>query len=160
MLNPDSGNVPEPQTADGVYITDFSSRDISDDTELDVVAPGSWVRGPFPGFPGYAHLPAWAAGLGDLLGNNPGNHAYVGGTSQATPHVTALAALMLEKDTTLTQAEVETILKTSAIPIPAGSAEVWDPFNAAGSQFVTFSWEDNATGSGLIQADAALSLVP
>lgn len=160
MLHVDSGNVPDPQTAAGVYITDFSGRDISDDTELDVVAPGSWVRGPYPGFPGYAHLPAWASGLGDLFGNNPGNHAYVGGTSQATPHATGLAALMLEKDPTLTQAEVESILKTTAIPIPPGSAEVWDPFNEAGSKFVTYSWESNATGAGLIQADAALAAVP
>jgi subtilisin family serine protease len=159
-LHPDSGNVPDPQTADGVYITDFSGRDISDDTELDVLAPGSWVRGPYPGFPGYAHLPAWANGLGDLFGNNPGNHAYVGGTSQSTPHVTALAALLLEKDPALTQAEIESILRSSAIPIPAGSAEVWDPFNANGPQFVTYSWGSNATGSGLVQADAALSLVP
>ncbi|HEX5015224.1 MAG TPA: S8 family serine peptidase [Candidatus Limnocylindrales bacterium] len=160
MLHPDSGNVPDPQTADDVYITDFSGRDISDDTELDVLAPGSWVRGPFAGNPGYAHLPAWSNGIGDITGNNPGNHFYVGGTSQSTPHVTGLVALMLQKDPTLSQSDVESILKSSALPIPAGSAEVWDPFNANGPQFVTFSWEDNATGSGLIQADAALSLIP
>jgi subtilisin family serine protease len=165
MLHPDSGNVPDPQTASTVYVTDFSARDISADTELDVLAPGSWVRGPFPGAPGYAHQPQQSKGLGDLFGGNPGNHFYVGGTSQATPHVTGLAALMLEKDPDLTQAQIETILKTTALPIAAGSRDVWDPFHvdADGNpvpSFVTFSWGANATGSGLVQADAAIAATP
>jgi subtilisin family serine protease len=164
-LFPDSGELPEPQTAAGVYITDFSGRDISDDTELDVVAPGSWVRGPFPGFPGYAHQPWWSRGIGDIVGINPGNHFYVGGTSQATPHVSGLAALMLEKDPGLVQGEVEALLRAHAVPIPAGSEEVWDPFHvdAAGNPdpaFVTFSWGADATGWGLVQADATLAAVP
>jgi subtilisin family serine protease len=54
-------DIPEPTPALDVYITDFSSRDISLDQELDVVAPGSWLRGPFPD--GYDHLPWWSSGL-------------------------------------------------------------------------------------------------
>ena len=160
MLHEDSGNLPEPQTAAGVYVTDFSGREISEDAELDVLAPGSWVRGPYPGFPGYAHQPQQSGGLGDLFGGNPGNHFYVGGTSQATPHVTGIAAMLLEKDPSLTQAEIETILRTTAIPIPAGTVDIWDPFDEAGSRFEPISWGADATGYGLVQADAALALVP
>lgn len=165
MLNPDSGNVPDPQDASTVYVTDFSARDIADDTELDVLAPGSWVRGPYPGFPGYSHQPQQSHGLGDIFGRNPGNHFYVGGTSQATPHVTGLAALMLQKNHGLTQAQVQSILRSTALPIAAGSRLVWDPFHvdADGNpdpSFVTYSWGSNATGSGLVQADAAIAATP
>ena len=105
----DSGDVAEPGT-DDVYVTDFSSREKAGQ-ELDVLAPGSWVRGPFAGFPGYNHLPFWSKGISDLIGSNPGNFFYVGGTSMAAPHVTAAAALLLEKNDSLTQAQVESILK-------------------------------------------------
>ena len=88
-----------------VYITDFSSREKAGQ-DLDVAAPGSWVRGPFAGFPGYNHLPWWSKGIGDVVGNNPGNFFYVGGTSMAAPHVTATAALLLEKNDGLTQSQI------------------------------------------------------
>ena len=165
-LHPDSGQVPE-RTAAGtgaqdVYISDFSGRANNPDHELDVVAPGSWVRGPFPGNPGYSHLPFWASGGGDLH-NNPGNFFYVGGTSQATPHVSAIAALLLQQDPTLTQAQVEARLTSTALPIPAGSADVWDiahtdaDGNPLPPAFYPFTWGDDATGAGLVQADAALN---
>jgi subtilisin family serine protease len=159
-LHEDSGNLPEPQTAARVYVTDFSGRDISADTELDVLAPGSWVRGPYPGFPGYAHQPWWSGGIGDILGGNPGNHFYVGGTSQATPHVTGLAALMLEKNPSLSQAQIEALLRANAIAIPAGAEDVWDPFHEDGPGFYEETWGANATGWGLIQADATIAAVP
>jgi len=42
---------------------------------------------------------------------------------------------------------------------------VWDPFHEdadgnAVPSFVTFSWGANATGSGLVQADAAIAATP
>jgi subtilisin family serine protease len=159
----DSGNVAEPGT-DDVYVTDFSSREKTGQ-ELDVLAPGSWVRGPFAGFPGYNHLPFWSKGISDLIGANPGNFFYVGGTSMAAPHVSAAAALLLEKNDTLSQAQVEAILKGSATPIAAGSAQVWDPFHVdadgnADPSFVTFSWGDDATGAGLLQVDGAIAATP
>ncbi len=140
-----------------VYITDWSSRELAGQ-QLDVVAPGSWVRGPYPGYPGYSHLPWWSSGLGWLMGMNPGNFYYLGGTSMAAPHVTAVAAQMLEKDPTLNQMQVESILKGTALGIPAGSMTVFDLSPVMG--WYEYSWMADATGSGLIQADAALAAIP
>jgi subtilisin family serine protease len=163
-LKPGSGDVAE-NGAEDAYITDFSSREKAGQ-DLDVAAPGSWVRGPFPGLPGYNHLPWWSKGIGDVKGgHNSGNFFYVGGTSMAAPHVTATAALMLEKNPRLTQVQIETILESSAAPFTTSSAEVWDPFHvdADGNpdpSFVTYTWGADATGAGLLQTDAALAATP
>jgi subtilisin family serine protease len=163
-LKPGSGNVAENGAADA-YITDFSSREKAGQ-DLDVAAPGSWVRGPFPGTPGYNHLPWWSKGVGDVKGgHNSGNFFYVGGTSMAAPHVTATAALMLQKNPRLIQSQIESILESTAAPMGAGSAQVWDPFHVdadgnADPSFVTFSWGTDATGAGLLQADDALAATP
>jgi subtilisin family serine protease len=144
-------DIPEPTPDELVYVANFSSRELSGQY-LDVLAPGSWVRGPYPGYPGYSHLPWWSKGIGDMAGWNPGNFYYVGGTSMATPHVVSVAALMLEKNPSLTQGEIETILKDTALPIPPGSVDVF---------FVGLQvWDSDAAGDGLIQADAAVGLVP
>ena len=79
--------------------------------------------------------------------------------------MTGLAALMLEKNASLTQAQVEALLRAYAVPLAAGSEQVWDPFHVdadgnADPSFVTFSWGSNATGWGLVQADATLAAVP
>ncbi len=145
-------DIAEPTPIAEVYVPNFSSRQKDPNHELDVLAPGSWVRGPYPGFPGYSHLPWWSNGIGDLAGLNPGNFYYVGGTSMATPHVSAVAALMLQKNPSLVQIEIETILKDTSLPVPPGSANVFN----AGFQ----SWGADATGKGLIQADLALLNTP
>jgi subtilisin family serine protease len=158
-----SGEVADPTTVDDVYVSDFSSRALAGQ-QLDVLAPGSWVRGPFPGDPGYNHLPWWSRGIGDLVGRNSGNFYYVGGTSMATPHVASVAAMMLQKNPALTQAQVETILKSTALAIPtSGTRVIFD--NTVPN--VSISWDTdcggaacNAVGSGLIQADAALAATP
>jgi subtilisin family serine protease len=145
------------QLASDVYITSWSSRQM-EGQELDVVAPGSWVRGPYPGTPGYAHLPWWSSGIGWLMGHNPGNFYYLGGTSMAAPHVTGVAAQLLQKDPSLDQGQVESILKSTALQILPGSMTVWDLDPT--QDWYTYSWGADATGSGLIQADAALAAVP
>lgn len=154
-----TGQTPEGAAiVDQTFVSDFSSRE-KPGQQLDVLAPGDWIRGPFPGDNSYSHLPWWSKGVGDLVGKNPGNFFYVGGTSMASPHVAAVAALMLEKNPGLTQGQVSSILKGSALAIPAGSAQVWNPF-AATPGFETVSWGADATGSGLVQADAALADTP
>ena len=157
-----SGEVTDPTTVDDVYLIDFSSRELPGQ-ELDILAPGSWVRGPFPGSPGYNHLPWWSKGVGDLNGNNVGNFYYVGGTSMSAPHVSALAALMLEKKPDLAQAEIESILKSTALTLPDnGTRHIWDNTAAA-----TITWDTDCegtpcdpVGSGLIQADNAIEAIP
>ncbi len=156
-LHPRSGEVPDPTPVDQVYVSDFSSRELAGQ-DLDVLAPGSWVRGPFPGDGNYAHLPWWSRGIGDIVGGNPGNFYYVGGTSMASPHVASLAALALQKDSTLTPAQMETLLESTATAIPAGTTQVWDisPTPA----WYTLTWGADATGSGLVNAKALITAVP
>jgi len=84
-LLPGSGDVADGTSADDIYVSDFSSRALTGQ-ELDVLAPGSWVRGPFAGDPGYNHLPWWSKGIGDLVGGNAGNFYYVG--ARRWPHPT------------------------------------------------------------------------
>lgn len=159
---PGSGEVADPTRVEDVYVSDFSSRALPGE-QLDVLAPGSWVRGPFPGDPGYNHLPWWSKGIGDVVGGNAGNFFYVGGTSMATPHVASLAALMLEKNPGLTQAQIEGILRSTALAIPdTGSRDIFD-FSAP----ATITWDTDCggtpcdpVGSGLVQADAALTATP
>lgn len=149
-------DIPEPTPADQVYVSDFSSRELAGQ-QLDVLAPGSWVRGPFPD--GYGHLPWWSSSFADLRAHkNLRNFFFVGGTSMATPHVTSVAALMLEKNPHLNQAQVEAILKVTALPIAPGSATVFDVSPA--EDYHVRSWEADATGAGLVQAYTALSAVP
>jgi subtilisin family serine protease len=159
----DGGDVPEPTPVvpgflnSAAYIADFSSRELAGQ-QLDVAAPGVWIRGPFAGFPGYSHLPWWSKGLADLISAaNPGNFFYVSGTSMASPHTAAVAALMLEKNPSLTQAQVEAILKATALPIPPGFG---GDVNITGNFTDPQVWGANATGSGLVQADAAVAATP
>jgi subtilisin family serine protease len=133
-----ASNVPEPTPADQFYITDFSSR-AKPGQDLDVAAPGSWVVGPY-----------------QLNSGKNTSHYFLGGTSMAAPHVAGIAALMLQKNPSLQQSDVETILEASAIPLPAGSRTVTGPNGVA----TTVSWDADASGSGLATADAALGMTP
>jgi len=149
------------------YISYFSSREYvnpafpGETVELDVVAPGSWVLGPYPGDTfGYQHIPWWAQGSPWNPHTPPPNYWYVGGTSMATPHVSGVAALMLQKDPTLTQADVESILKGTATPLPTAMLGYPFAFNYvrwSSGPIYMFLWDAYATGAGIIQADAATS---
>ena len=159
---PGSGDVADPTVASDVYVADFSSRALPGQ-QLDVLAPGSWVRGPFPGSTGFARLPWWSKSIADLRNSKLSNFYYVGGTSMATPHVAAVAALMLEKDPTLTASQIESILKSTALTIPsAGTQHIY-----LNPGFGDVSWDTDCNGTacdpvgaGLIQADAALAATP
>ncbi len=165
---PGTGDVPERGSGlqNVTYLSDFSSRALqgaSYPQQLDVLAPGSWVRGPFPGDPGYNHLPWWSNGIADLVGNNAGNFYYVGGTSMAAPHVASLSALALQKDPGLGQAAVESALKSSAMPLPATGSNIVSN-GSVPAAWETISWDTTCgpyscdpVGAGLIQADLLLN---
>ena len=158
------------------YISYFSSRECvnpafpDEDVELDVVAPGSWILGPYPGdTSGYRHIPWWANGSPWNPNAPPANYWYVGGTSMATPHVSGVAALMLEKDPTLTQEDVEAILKETAaplLPVISNTPAISNPLSAYNwvrwpdGRIYQFSWAADATGAGIIQADEAIAAIP
>lgn len=137
-------SVPEGDVSPYTYVCGFSSRE-KGGQDLDVLAPGSWVVGPYLN-QGAARPPYWAQGV-------PGQYYYLGGTSMAAPHVTGTVALMLQADPGLTASQVETILESTAIPIAAGAATVYRP----GGVTATFTWGLDATGSGLLQTDAAVA---
>lgn len=127
-------DVPDPTNTEDFYITDFSSREL-DGQDLDIVAPGSWIVGPYQENSGAT------------------SYYYLGGTSMATPHVAGIVALMTQKNPALTASKAEDILEGTAIGMPAGSRVILDSTGAS----VTVSWEDDATGSGLVDAVAALA---
>jgi subtilisin family serine protease len=129
-------DVSEATDPDQYYITDFSSRALTDQ-DLDVAAPGSWIVGPYQ------------------VNSGQVSYYFLGGTSMASPHVAGIVALMAQKDPTLSATEAEAILEASAIPLPAGDRLIDDGSGAK----VTVSWGTDATGSGLVTADAALNAI-
>ena len=135
-----------------LFIAPDSSRELPGQ-ELDVAASGWMVPVPF-------------------TVNGQVDYTFITGTSQATPHVAGVAALMLQKNPNLTQAQVESILKSTAMPLPPDCRSTVFPNAGPGNQ-VTFDdhenvtfftatvcWGANATGAGLVQADAALAATP
>jgi len=74
----------------------------------------------------------------------------------ASPHVAGVAALMLQKNKNLSQSTVESILKTTAILFSSSSASVFNPRTLAAENV---TWGTDATGSGLMDAKAAVSAV-
>jgi subtilisin family serine protease len=131
-------NDPEPNNMAYYYITDFSSRELGGQ-DLDVAAPGSWVVGPYK-----------------INSGNTPSYYYLGGTSMASPHVAGIAALMMQKNDMLVQADVESILEGAALPMAPGCLNVYQPSGV----IENICWGADATGNGLITADAALAGTP
>ena len=137
-------DVPEPSTASDFFIAGFSSRE-RPGQDLDVTAPGVSTVGPYQ------------------LQSGRTSYFFLSGTSMAAPHVAGIAALMMQKNPSLTQAQVETILEGAAIPMDSGTRTVR---NSAGAT-VVISWGPgqctpacDADGAGFVTADAALAATP
>ncbi|HUF13971.1 MAG TPA: S8 family serine peptidase [Longimicrobiales bacterium] len=124
-------------SSDVFYISGFSARELAGQ-DLDVIAPGHWVVGPFQLEPAAAT-----------------SYFFLSGTSMASPHVAGIVALMLEQDPTLTGPEVEDRLEAAATPMAPGTHHPLAPVAACCFEF---TWGDDATGHGFITADAALGL--
>jgi subtilisin family serine protease len=131
-----AGQVAEPTSAKDFYIADFSSR-AKAGQDLDVVAPGSWVVGPYQ------------------LQSGKTSYFFLSGTSMASPHVAGIVALMAQKKSTLTAIQAEGILQDVALNMAAGCAKVAEP-----GATVEQCWEGDATGHGLVTATAALKATP
>ena len=127
-------DVSEPTDPEHFYITGFSSREL-EGQDLDIAAPGSWVVGPYQ----------------LQMGNT--SYYFLGGTSMASPHVAGIAALMAQKNPSLTAGKVERILEKSAITLAPGSRDIMTPWGYS----VEISWGEDATGAGMIDAEAALA---
>lgn len=130
-------DVPNPTSVADFHIADFSSRELAGQ-DLDVVAPGSWIVGPYQTQSGKT------------------SYFYLSGTSMSSPHVAGIAALMLQKNPTLLQADVEDILETAALPMGEGCVLLSLPGGASEEA----CWGENATGEGIITAANALTLTP
>jgi subtilisin family serine protease len=113
-----SDDVPE-SNGNAFYVPSWSSRARTGQS-LDVTAPGDNVVGPYQV-------------------NGQISYYYLSGTSMASPHVTGVVALMVQKNPALTADQAHSILKSSTLPLPYAGSVV---------------------GSGLVQADLALANTP
>jgi subtilisin family serine protease len=133
-------NPADPTVPTEYYISDFSALRTGTQ-DLDVAAPGSWTVGPY-----------------QVNQSNRTDYFFLGGTSMASPHVTGIVALMLQKNPTLNAAQAETILTQHAIEIPDVNQQVRPGPGAAPE--TPPSWDQDRSGSGLAVADSALKYTP
>ena len=125
-------DVPDPNDPAEFYIATFSSRQ-KPGQDLDVTAPGDNVVGPYQV-------------------NSQQSYYFLSGTSMASPHVTGTVALILQKNPSLTPAQVESILEATARALPPGCRSV--PLEGQ------VCWASDAAGAGLLDARAALAATP
>ena len=127
-----SCDLPDPTNPADFYIADFSSRSLGAHQDLDVAAPGTWVVGPYQ------------------LNSGKTSYYFLGGTSMASPHVAGIVALMAHANPALTASQAESMLEGTAIPLPPGCRSVI-------GYAAPVCWDADATGSGLVTANAALA---
>lgn len=132
-----------------VYLEDFSSRPNKTlgqkHHDLDVMAPGAWIVGPYkPKF------------------SNEVGYYYLSGTSMAAPHVTAIAALILQDYPDFDQKDIEHILKIAAGGVGQNMLrgfpkEATDVYVAYVPGYVyLISWGIHDYGRGFLQCDEAM----
>lgn len=124
-----------------IYLEDFSSRPNKDlgqkSFHLDVTSVGSSVVGPYKGY--FSTTIAYY---------------YLWGTSMAAPHVSGIAAIVLERHPHLNQYAMEAILKNAAqrLPLACDGAWVYDPWYGV----YHFEWFGIDWGAGWLTADKAM----
>jgi subtilisin family serine protease len=120
------------------YLSSRPNKDLGQKSfHLGVTTPGAAVVGPFK----------------DFLSTDIGYH-YLWGTSMATPHVSAIASLVLQNHPDISQKEMEHILKVAASgsPLPCDGSLAFD----VPDWLYYFTWYGIDYGSGFLKADAAL----
>lgn len=103
-------DVAEPTDPADFYVAPYSSRAKSGQ-DLDVIAPGSLIVGPYQ------------------LNSGQLSYYYLSGTSMASPHVAGIVALMAQQNTSLNAHDAEMILESAAIPMATAEE--------AGAGFIT-----------------------
>jgi len=142
-FDPDPGSGPAEESE--AFIAGFSSRAIpSRGQQLDVVAPGQWTVAPGGHGPNAAFF-FWA------------------GTSFSTPLTAGTAALVLEANPSLRQADVERILKGTALRMAPADCRN-DVLSGFDGVVGSVCWDDDCNGvscdpvgAGLVQADGAVA---
>ena len=125
-----------------IYLEEFSSRPNPELgqfwKDLDVCTPGASIVGPYKRYFSYTVA-----------------YYYVWGTSMATPHVSAIAALVAEQYPSFNQFDMELVLKKAAVRLPLASdgAYILDPWG-----FWDYKWDDHDYGSGWLTATNAFKI--
>ena len=134
-----------------VYLAPYSSRPNRTlgqrYCDLDVMAPGDWIVGPYKS--AWAPVTDWS-------------YYYLSGTSMAAPHVSAIAAIILEAFPDFEQRDMEFVLKLAAggrffnrlRGFPAVGVDVKVAYFGGG--YYNVSWGKHDFGRGFLKADTAL----
>lgn len=118
---------------DGKTLADFSSRGIPGHplNHPTITAPGNQIVAA-RSLTGLLGLPVRPADL--ALGADALRYTTMSGTSMATPHVSGVAALMLEASPNLTPDQIKELLRSTATPMPGyGEHEVGAGYVDAGA---------------------------
>ncbi len=134
-----------------VYLAEYSSRPNrtlgQKYRDLDVMAPGDWIVGPYKS--AWAPVEDWG-------------YYYLSGTSMASPHVSAMAAIIMQVFPMYEQRDVEFVLKLAASGVGRnrrrGFPRTGEDVKVAyfGGFYYTVSWGRHDYGRGFLQADSAL----
>jgi subtilisin family serine protease len=171
-----------PERHGEIYMAGFSSRQKAGQY-LDVVSAGRYLLLPYPCAQlykdgqvtaGTSHRTCASKATPDSAQSAPFQYLFMSGTSFSSPAVAGIAALMLQKNPTLSNADAvpansalgnpatwgaggafERALEKAATPIAPGTAEVTHRNGTPLKE----TWGANATGKGWVYVDDALAAV-